>query len=313
MPILFYASAMQAVLLFEAAKSEGRIGNVHIELDAENAGWLRRAPGMAALSAISNDLRFSISLQTVGKRFSETRELVEFLIAEDWQAYENIDQSIIPDDAVTIFHAIGVAPYYLPNLTVIDLFGLTDAVVARNPVTHPNRERQMAHDREPPPGYLEERGYNITLRPLANTLEAALTNEVHTASYAVQIGPNQWMPFESTDQQWVIKHFGLAVGLLPNRGNAIDLMATLDARPPSIHSEYDVYYIDESVIYVKKNCASADLTDTFFLHTIPADLAVLPAERRQFGFDNHDFHSRRVRGVHPAALLPYCRHQNGPI
>ena len=291
-PVLFYASAMQAALLFEAAKSEGRIGNVHIELDAENAGWLWRAPGMPALSAISNDLRLSISLQTVGKRFSETRELVEFLIKEDWQAYETIEQSIIPDDAVTIFHAIGVAPYYLPNLTVIDLFGLTDAVVARNPVTHPNQERQMAHDREPPPGYLEERGVNITLRPLANTLEAALTNEMQSASYAIQVGPNQWMPFESPDQHWVLQRFGLEVGLLPNRENAIDRAATLGDQPPAIDSKYAVYHIDESIIYVKENCAYADLTDTFLLHIIPSDPTVLPAEQQQWGFDNHDFQIR---------------------
>ena len=43
------------------------------------------------------------------------------------------------------------------------------------------------------------------------------------------------------------------------------------------------------LLYVKDNCAAADLENPFFLHIIPADLADLPAERREHGFANQDF------------------------
>ena len=37
-------------------------------------------------------------------------------------------------------------------------------------------------------------------------------------------------------------------------------------------------------------CAHADTEATLFLHLIPGDVADLPAERTQYGFDNLDFH-----------------------
>ena len=300
-PVLFYASAMQAALLLEGAKIQERV-TVHSALDAENAGWLWWAPGMPALAAISNDLRAGIIRQSVGMRFVEHRELANLLIGE-WQPYENIDQSIIPDDAVTALHLIGIASYYLSNLTVIDKFGLVDAVIARHPVTHSNQERQMAHDREPPPGYLEERGVNITLRSLEKTRDAAL----NSATYAVQLEPDLWMPFHVTDLQWLFQQLGPEVGLLPNRGKAIDLAATLGERPPAVHSEQDaVYHIDENLIYVTENCAHADVMDAFFLHIIPSDPADLPIERQQYDFDNLDFviwqHSAYIAGACVATI-----------
>ena len=42
-------------------------------------------------------------------------------------------------------YAIGIMSYYVPDLTIIDFFGLTDATVARNPVTHLNHVRRIAH------------------------------------------------------------------------------------------------------------------------------------------------------------------------
>ena len=287
-PVLFYASAMQAALLFEGAKIEESIYGLHLELNRENAHWLWHAPGMPALSAISNDLRAGIIRQGAGNRFFEHRETAKMRI-EEWQLYANIPRGIIPDDAVDARHILGIPPYYLADLTVIDKFGLTDAVVARNPVVKPNSERFIAHDREPPPGYLEQRGYNITVRPLANTLDAALHHPTHSATYAAQVGPNQWMPFEATDQKWVLQHFGPAVGLQPNRGNAVDLSATLGDRRPSIRSEYDIYHIDDNIIYVKEDCTYQDVYDSFLLHITPVDITDLPLERRQYSFENLDF------------------------
>jgi arabinofuranosyltransferase len=50
--------------------------------------------------------------------------------------------------------AIGVPGWVLPNVDIIDLWGLNDYVIARaEPI--PASKRQMAHDRRPPEGYVE--------------------------------------------------------------------------------------------------------------------------------------------------------------
>ncbi|MBM3316351.1 MAG: hypothetical protein FJY75_00720 [Candidatus Eisenbacteria bacterium] len=50
--------------------------------------------------------------------------------------------------------AVGVPAWVLPRVHIIDLWGLNDHVIARSDrITAP--KRQMAHDREPPEGYVE--------------------------------------------------------------------------------------------------------------------------------------------------------------
>ena len=92
-----------------------------------------------------------------------------------WKPYEKMERGVIPrrcrDDPR---YAIGIMSYYVPDLTIIDIFGLTDATVARNPVTHPNHVRRIAHDRHPPPGYLQQRGVNFHLQPAASSEAQAL-------------------------------------------------------------------------------------------------------------------------------------------
>ncbi len=95
-------------------------------------------------------------------------------------------------------------PYYLSHLTVIDLNGLADKVIARNPVRLPNYRRAMAHDRCSPPGYLEWRGVNFIPHPaVAGAAEAHLV-----APYAAPAGPNLWLPFETNKSpEWVEERF----------------------------------------------------------------------------------------------------------
>ena len=276
---------MQAALLFEGDKVDERIHMTHIDLDAENAGWLWQAPGIPALAAISNDLRASIIRQSVGMRFVEHRELAELLVTEWWQPYENMERGIIPDDAITALTGIGVQPYYLPDLTVIDKFGLADAVVARNPATHANHMRHMAHDRSPPLGYLAERGVNIAVLPAAHTPEDAL----NSAAYAVQVGTDLWMPFDSPDPHWVRKHFGDNDALRVNSAKVLDPAALSRTQTPSIRSTYDVYHIGNELVYVKYGCRLSDVTTPFFLHITPTDPGSLPPESQAHGYDNRDF------------------------
>ena len=201
-PVLFYGSAIQGALLFEGAAIHEYVNRLHIELDDDNSGWLLAVPGMTMLVAISSDLRRQTTRQLVATPHAEHREFANAQL-RDWKPYENMDRGVIPDDALTIAGAIGIPFYYLPDLKVIDIHGLTDAVVARNPVTRPNHQRVIAHDRRPPPGYLEERGVNFIIYPaVSSELQAAVRSE-----YAVKIDPTLWMPFDSPDRQWVFDRF----------------------------------------------------------------------------------------------------------
>ncbi len=201
-PVLFYGSAIQGALLFEGAAIRKYIPRLHIELDDDNSRWLLAVPGMTMLVSISNDLRRQTTRQFVATPFAEHREFANSQL-RSWKPYENMDRGVIPDDALTVAWSIGIYPYYLPDLKVIDMRGLTDAVVARNPVTKPNHKRVIAHDRRPPPGYLEERGVNFTIYPAASSKSQALRR----AQYAVKVGSNLWMPFDSLDRQWVFDRF----------------------------------------------------------------------------------------------------------
>ncbi len=195
-PVLFYSSAIQGALLFgDIQFAPDTVG--HIELDDENAGWLLVAPGMPALVAISNDLRRHSSSRFVGGRAALHRRISNDVLAVA-SPYEKMERGIIPDDAVTYIMAAGIRPYYVPDLQFIDQYGLTNATVAHNPATHPNHARYMAHDRNPPPGYLQQRGVNFRLHGPATSAYTALAS----ANYALQGDPELWMPFDAADHQW---------------------------------------------------------------------------------------------------------------
>ena len=280
-PVLFYCNAFQGALLFAAAKLDERIRHTHVELDDANAGWLMAAPGMPMLTARVDNLSRSLIRQSVAMRFVEHREFANQRL-RTWKPYENMENGVIPDDALMVEGTLGIRFYYLPDLKVIDRKGLTDATVARNPVETPNRERHMAHDRQPPVGYLEERGVNFTIRPPAtNELQA-----LDRAEYAAKVGPALWMPFDSPDRQWVFDRFA-------GRGLRVrdrDYVARLVGdRRPVIRSDWDVYLVENGLVYVKEPCASADTEAKFFLALYPVDGNDLPDRSRPYGFDNLDF------------------------
>ena len=202
LPVLFYSGAMQAALLFEGSKVDKYITKTHITLGEENAGWLLTAPGMPMLTAILDHLHLKINQKFIGMRSVEHRQFAAMKF-QRWQLYENMERDAIPSDAVMVAGSVGIMPYYVPDLTVIDSNGLTDATVARNPVTRPNHERIMAHDRNPPPGYLEKRGVNITIYPVNSGERPG----AYCGSHAVKVGHDLWMPFYSPNRQWVIERF----------------------------------------------------------------------------------------------------------
>ena len=201
-PLLFYASAIQAALFFEGAATV-KLGHTgHIELDEESAGWLLAAPAMPALVAISNDMRGLSLRHAVGASFAIHRESADYQLQE-WQPYINAERGVIPTDAVMDMRTIGIKSYYAPDLRVIDILGLTDATVARNPIVHSNNDRRIAHDRWPPAGYLQRSGVNFRVGGATSSELEALAR----ANYSVKVGPSLWMPFDAADHQWVNEQF----------------------------------------------------------------------------------------------------------
>ena len=62
-----------------------------------------------------------------------------------------------------------------------------------------------------------------------------------------------------------------------------------DYGKPAVQSHFDLYLIDNALVYLKEPCAPGDADARFFLHIFPADPADLPAASREFGFANLDF------------------------
>ena len=93
--------------------------------------------------------------------------------------------------------------YFMPDLKVLDHHGLTDATVARTPSTRKIANVVIAHDRKAPPEYLKQRGVNLMVFPPASSAAAAL----NVADYAVNFGPDLWMPFDTVNAQWATDRF----------------------------------------------------------------------------------------------------------
>ena len=199
-PTLFFSSALQAALFLEGNPAFKRHGEdfAHISLHERNAKWLLSAPAMPVLVAVSDDLRRLTRENATGLR---TFYHNVYFSMQKWIPYENLERGLIPRDAVTALAGIGVVPYYLSDLIVIDKLGLADATIARNPVTRP--ARLMAHERQPPVGYLQRRGVNIRIHsPAASEAEA-----LARANYALHVSPGLWMPFNALDHAWASERF----------------------------------------------------------------------------------------------------------
>ncbi len=200
-PVLIYASAIQGALVYEGAKIVMHQGLRHIALNESNAGGWLVAPGLSELVSLSNSLRGGSTGRMAPTPWMEHRTFALYRQGQ-FQPYENMPRGTLPDDAVAAVGALGVKSYYLPDLEIIDTYGLVDATVARNPQTR-EESRRIAHERQPPPGYLEQRGVNFHVGPAAANAAEALSR----AHYALEVAPNLWMPFDANDHAWVAERF----------------------------------------------------------------------------------------------------------
>ena len=172
----------------------------------------------------------------------------------------------------------------------MDYYGLNDWVIARNPVARPNSERKFAHDRRPPPGYLEERGVNFAIHHPSPSAGGALS----MGAYAVESSPGVWMPFDAPSIEWVDARFDSFVTAEDLQAFAID-----NGRLRLVAgSDFDVYAAPASdspisggrraLAYVREPCTEDDVRAKFFLHLRHVDEKRFAVDRRE-GFDNLDF------------------------
>ena len=70
------------------------------------------------------------------------------------------------------------------------------------------------------------------------------------------------------------------------------------SREPDARAEFDIYLDREArtLTYLKEPCAAPDVERPFFLHVTPERPGDLPADRKELGFDAHDF-DFRLRGI----------------
>ncbi len=202
-PVLIYAGAIQGVLMYEGSKQVVYDLHMYTELNEENTGKWLVAPGMSKLVALSNTLRQKSTMHLAPSPWMEHRAFAKHQL-QGWKPYENMPRGILPDDAVGKVGPLGVHGYYLPDLEIIDIFGLTNATIARSSHRlYVDGRRFLAHERQPPPGYLEQRGVNINVgKAAANAAEA-----LRHAHYALEVAPNLWMSFDSGDPAWVAERF----------------------------------------------------------------------------------------------------------
>jgi arabinofuranosyltransferase len=169
-----------------------------VRVDANRFPLLHGLPLVKALLPTYNAWLAELAGHSVALRFQEHKVFWK-LVAAEYGAYRAYDLGhLLPMDAVMSHGNIGMISYSLPSITLVDEHGLTDRVVARTKVKHGNNQRQMAHDRRPPPGYLEQRGVNMFPYPFQNSYVAA-----RSARYVLALGPDAFLPFDSPRPEWV--------------------------------------------------------------------------------------------------------------
>ncbi len=161
-------------------------------------------PLMPTLIPIYNGAMGSCISHSIGTSHQEHKVLWQTRVRE-WGPYEEISRrGLLPKGCISVEALAGIMPYYMADLTVIDILGLNDKVVARSPVERKNSERQLAHDRKADFAYMMRRGVNINILGAETNRRSALLK----AEFALRVNDNLWMPFDAFSRKWVKDTFG---------------------------------------------------------------------------------------------------------
>lgn len=75
------------------------------------------------------------------------------------------------------------------------------------------------------------------------------------------------------------------------------------ANAPAIRADFDVYFQDDALVYIRESCVADDTTAAFFLHLTPVDTADLPADAQEAGYQNRDFAFSQAGGFFDGKCL----------
>ena len=132
-------------------------------------------------------------------------------------------------------------------------------------------------------------------------------------AFAQECGPDEWVLWRwsqggeerSAGDAWTKTQTGLcaAVRILPpgagpevsaeTLGREALLAALVGDAAPAIAADFEVWLAEGQLVYRREDCAAEDVDATFFLHIVPLEVEDLPAERREYGFENLDFDFER--------------------
>ena len=158
-------------------------------------GPLGYAPGAVENMKAWVRLLYRVQRQMIARRQEHFAEYAATRI----QMFRPLRDIEFPADAVTADSGIGIPGHFL-RIPLIDTLGLTDPVVARNPVTTDNEKRLHAHNRRPPPGYLKQRGVNIY--PLC-LIDARIERKSQILDHCVYRGVP---PFQELENFYLVKY-----------------------------------------------------------------------------------------------------------
>jgi len=172
-------------------------------LDRERVPALYAIPPLNWLTPAYDDLQAYTLKRRVGSGWHEHVDGWKRLM-EKWGPFMTArDREPLPRDAVAAQAALGIVSYALADLFVVDMHGLVDRELARQPVDKPNDQRLMAHDRLMSKSDIEGRGWNFQPFPARKSRGEALT----FAPYAVRFSDDVWLPFASPKPDWVERAF----------------------------------------------------------------------------------------------------------
>jgi arabinofuranosyltransferase len=111
-------------------------------------------PPLRWYAAAWDELERWLVAHFVGIRHAFHRGFAEHQLAH-FPSRASGSQLAVDGFPVLAHNAVGVPGWVLPNVAILDTQGLNDAVIARAPaVATASEQRRMAHDRQPPAGYV---------------------------------------------------------------------------------------------------------------------------------------------------------------
>ncbi len=195
-----YGGALQHAKLLDGLTRDTRESSYRyqVKLTPEKCAWLFAIPPMPVLVPVYNDLQIYLVPHGVGLAWREHERFWRDEMT-NWAGFERVrNTGVFPADAVTARMSTGVYGYYLADIPLIDILGLTDRYVAHQPVKRTNEQRVMAHDRKAELDYLERRGFNVLFDPLKPTRRLALEQQ----NYALRVADDVWAPTLSPKPKW---------------------------------------------------------------------------------------------------------------